>query len=52
MAVGSLAVAPAPGPGRAVAVPLIVTAVFWFDALVVVIDRVRSRQESSNNSTV
>jgi UDP-N-acetylmuramyl pentapeptide phosphotransferase/UDP-N-acetylglucosamine-1-phosphate transferase len=40
---GALAVHPAPGPGRQLAVPLILLTLFWFDALVVVVDRLRRR---------
>ena len=43
LAVGALVVAPVPGGGRAVAVPLILLTLFWFDALVVIISRLRRR---------
>ena len=43
MSAGALAITSAPGPGRSLAVPLIILAAFWFDALVVVIDRLRRR---------
>ena len=43
LAVGALVVEPVPGGGRALALPLILLALFWFDALVVVVDRLRRR---------
>src|SRR5215207_3937618 len=43
VSVGALAVAPTPGPGRQLAVPLIILAVVWFDAVVVLVDRLRRR---------
>jgi UDP-N-acetylmuramyl pentapeptide phosphotransferase/UDP-N-acetylglucosamine-1-phosphate transferase len=43
VALGALAVHPVPGAGRELATPVIVLAVFWFDALVVVFGRLRRR---------
>ena len=43
LATGSLAVHPVPGVARQLATPLILLAVFWLDALVVVVTRLRRR---------
>src|SRR3954453_21273322 len=39
LSTGALAVHPVPADGRTLAVPMILLALFWFDALVVVLDR-------------